>query len=80
MSSPDLHRIYKASDVLLEVIEFMNEKIQDLEVLQACKEVFGPGQMDRDYLKDIDYLSKSMDQVAEVYFYLVNNDHPVGIS
>lgn len=80
MSSPDLHRVYKASDVLLEVIEFMEEKMQDLEVLQACKEAFGPGQMDRDYLKDIDYLDKSMDQVAEVYFYLVNNDTPVGIS
>jgi len=74
MSLPDLHRVYKASDVLMEVLEFMKEKIQDLEVLQACKEAFGPGQMDRDYLKDIDYLDKSMDQVALVYFWLKNNE------
>lgn len=74
MSSPDLHKTYKASDVLMEVLEFMQETMHDLEVLQACKEAFGPGQMDRNYLKDIDYLDKSMDQVAEVYFWLKNKE------
>lgn len=76
MSLPDLHRVYKASDVLEEVLCYIKSCIQEIEVMKACSEVFGSGPVDINYDEELEHLDKSMDQVAEVYFYLVNKDHP----
>ena len=74
MSSPESQKIYKASDVLMEVIEFMQERMSELELVQVCKEAFGSVSKGRDLMKDIEYLDKSMDQVVLVYFWLKNKE------
>ena len=75
MSSPDLHRTYKASDVLEEVLCYIYSWIQETEVMKACdNELSDYGPTVIDYNKELEHLDKSMDQVALIYFYLKNKE------
>ena len=59
MSSPDLHRTYKASDVLEEVLCYINSCIQETEVMKACSnELLGCRPIDIDYDKELEHLDK----------------------
>lgn len=74
MSSPDLHRTYKASDVLEEVLCYIYSWIQETEVMKACSSELLDCELMEDYNKELEHLDKSMDQVAEVYFWLKNKE------